>query len=169
MMHNLKSQKGSSMVLISLLLVTMVVFALLSISISASEFRLSQKNADNHKTYYLLDSEGKRFLYDIKNKIKKVINFSNNNELFFGNFDLILNENIIRSMGYENDKLAMTIERTFILEDNSRNKFLTVKLLIRQPGSDDRINDICSVKEWRLWQEPFEIDNNTYDLWEGKP
>ena len=83
-----------------------------------------------------------------------MINFSNNNELFFENFDLILNENIIRSMGYENDKLAMTIERTFILEDNSRNKFLTVKLLIRQPGSDDRINDICSVKEWRLWQEP---------------
>ena len=68
MMHNLKSQKGSSMVLISLLLVTMVVFALLSISISASEFRLSQKNADNHKTYYLLDSEGKRFLYDIKTR-----------------------------------------------------------------------------------------------------
>ena len=53
-----------------------------------------------------------------------MINFSNNNELFFENFDLILNENIIRSMGYENDKLAMTIERTFILEDNSRNKFL---------------------------------------------
>jgi len=63
----------------------------------------------------------------------------------------------------------MIVERTFVLEENSRNRYLKVKLLIRQPDSiEDNVNDICSVLEWRLWNEPFEF-NNTYNLWERKP
>jgi len=169
MMGNLNSQKGSSMILISLLLVTLVVFALLSVTISSSELRLSQRNADNIKTYYLLDSEGKRFLYDIKSKIKKILDFSDNTVLFFKNLDSLLNENTIRSVSYRDSVPEMTIERTFALEDDSRNRYLKVKLLVQQPNSiDDNINDICSVIEWRFWNEPFEL-NNKYDLWEGKP
>ena len=55
-----------------------------------------------------------------------------------------------------------------ILEENSRLIFLEVRLLISQPNSESRINDIFSVTEWRLWQEPFKLDN-TIDLWEGIP
>lgn len=169
MMVDFKSQKGSSMVLISLLLLTLVVFALLSVTISASELRLSQRNADNHKAYYLLDSEGKRFLYDVKSKINRILDFSDNTMLFFKNLDSLLDESITRSVSQRNGIPEMTIERTFVLEENSRNKYLKVKLLIRQPYTvDDNINDICSILEWRLWHEPFEF-NNTYDLWEGKP
>jgi len=168
-MIDLKSQKGSSMVLISLLLVTLVVFALLSVTISASELRLSEKNTEYQKTYYLLDSEGKRFVYDIKSKIKKILDFSDNTVLFFKHLDSLLNESISRSVSYRYGVPEMTIERTFVLEENSRNRFLKVKLLVRQPTSiEDNVNDICSVLEWRLSHEPFEF-NTTYDLWEGKP
>ncbi|NLX63641.1 MAG: hypothetical protein GX022_02515 [Clostridiaceae bacterium] len=160
MMANLKSQKGSSMILISLLLVTLVVFALLSVTISASELRLSQRNAENHKTYYLLDSEAKRFLYDIKGKIKKILDFSDNTVIFFKNLDSLLNEGINRTMSYRNGVPVMIIERNFVLEENSRNMYLKVKLLIREPNSiEDNANDICSVLEWRFWHEPFEFKN----------
>ncbi len=169
MMFNLKSQKGSSMVLISLLLVTLGVFALLSVTISASELRLSQKNANSNKTYYLLDSAGKRFIYDVKGKIKKILDFSDNTALFFKNLDSLLDESIKRSVSYRNGVPEMIIETTFVLEENSRNRYLNVKLLIQQPNSIKKnINDICSVLEWRFWNEPFEF-TNTIDLWEGKP
>jgi len=168
-MVNLRSQKGSSMVLISLLLVTLVVFALLSVTITASELRLAQRNAANQKTYYLLDSEGKCFLYDIKSKIKKILDFSDNTAIFFKNLDSLMNESTYRTINYTNGVPEMIVERTFVLEENSRNRYLKVKLLIRQPDSiEDNVNDICSVLEWRLWNEPFEF-NNTYNLWERKP
>ncbi|MGI6084051.1 MAG: hypothetical protein ACOYIF_01240 [Acetivibrionales bacterium] len=169
MMLRLKSQNGSSTVLISLLLVTLVVFALLSITTSASELRLSRKNADNIRTYYMLDSEGKRFLYDIKSNVKEALGFTRDKpEAFFEYFDMLLGQNIIRSMNSENNTLSMTIERTIILEENMRRKFLSVILEISQPDPESTVNDICSVKEWRLWQEPFEL-KNTIDLWEGIP
>lgn len=169
MMLKLKSKNGSSTVLISLLLVTLVVFALLSITTSASELRLSRRNADNNKRYYMLDSEGKRFLYDIKSMIKEALDFSRDKpESFFENFDVLLGENIIRSMNSDNDTLSMTIERTIILEENTKRKFLNIILTISQPGSESTVNEICSVMEWRLWQEPFEL-TNTIDLWEGIP
>ncbi len=165
----LKSQNGSSTILISLLLVTLVVFALLSITSSASELRLSQKNANNNKTYYMLDSEGKRFLYDVKSNINDALIVSGDRpESFFDNLDILLGENIIRSFNFDDGSMSMTIERTIILEENSRRRFLEIRLLISQPTSESKINEICSITEWRLWQEPFEL-NNTVDLWEGIP
>ena len=169
MMVKFKSQNGSSTVLITLLLVTLVVFAFLSITTSSSELRLSRRNADNNKTYYMLDSEGKRFLFDIKSIIKDALIISRDRpESFFDNLDILLGESIIRSMNSDDDVLSMTIERTIILEENSRRRFLEVRLLISQPNSESIINDIFSVTNWRLWQEPFKLEN-TMDLWEGIP
>lgn len=169
MIMNFKSQNGSSTILISLLLVTLVVFALLSLTSSASELRLAQRNANNNKTYYMLDSEGKRFIYGVKSKIKDALIISRDRpESFFDNLDILLGENIIRSMNYDGNAISMTIERTIILEENSRRRYLEIKLLISQPNSDSRINEICSITEWRLWQEDFEL-KNTIDLWEGIP
>ncbi|NLB77642.1 MAG: hypothetical protein GX796_01990, partial [Clostridiaceae bacterium] len=151
MMVKFKSQNGSSTVLISLLLVTLVVFAFLSITTSSSELRLSRRNADNNKTYYMLDSEGKRFLFDIKSIIKDALIISRDRpESFFDNLDILLGESIIRSMNSDDDVLSMTIERTIILEENSRRRFLEVRLLISQPNSESIINDIFSVTDWRL-------------------
>src|SRR5574344_1872123 len=115
----LRSQNGSSTILISLLLVTLVVFALLSITTSASELRLSQKNASNNKTYYMLDSEGKRFLYDVKSKINDALSISRDRpESFFDNLDILLGDNIIRSFNFDDGFMSITIERTIILEEN---------------------------------------------------
>lgn len=169
MIMKFKSQNGSSTILISLLLVTLVVFALLSLTTSASELRLSQRNANNNKIYYMLDSEGKRFLFDVKSTINDALIISRDRpESFFDNLDILLGENIIRSMNSEGNSLSMNIERTIILEENSRRRYLEIRLLISQPASDSKINEICSITEWRLWQEPFEL-NNTIDLWEGMP
>ena len=130
MMVKFKSQNGSSTVLITLLLVTLVVFAFLSITTSSSELRLSRRNADNNKTYYMLDSEGKRFLFDIKSIIKDALIISRDRpESFFDNLDILLGESIIRSMNSDDDILSMTIERTIILEENSKCLLLLKKKL----------------------------------------
>lgn len=169
MILKLKSQNGSSTLLVSLLLVTLVVFALLSISSTASELRLSRKNAENNKTYYMLDSEGKRFLYDIKSKINEALILSRNDpQSFFEHFDNLLGDNIIRTINSDNNTRLMTIERNIILEENSKRRFLDIILTINQPDTESSVNDICSVEEWKMWQEPFEL-NNTIDLWEGIP
>lgn len=164
-----KSQNGSSTILISLLLVTLVVFALLSITTSASELRLSQRNANNNKTYYILDSDGKRFLYDMKTKINGALSISRDRpESFFDNLSIFLGENIIHYMNYDDGPPSMTIKRTIILEESGKLIFLEIRLLVSEPISKSRVNDICTITEWRLWQEPFDL-NNKIDLWEGIP
>ena len=61
-MNRLKSERGSSTVLISLFLLSLVIFAVVSIVTSAQELKLARRNAETNKVYYTLDAEGKRFL-----------------------------------------------------------------------------------------------------------
>jgi len=65
----LKSERGSSSVLVALVLIVLVVFSVLAVTTSAANLRLARKNADTVKAYYSLDSEGERFLNVIYNSI----------------------------------------------------------------------------------------------------
>lgn len=167
MINKLKSNKGSSTVLISLFLLTLLVFAVLSIAASASELKLARRNAETNKIYYSLDAEGKRFLYEVKSAVKDaLISMEDNPELFYSYLESNLGSDIkyIRSQ----EDSTMTIERTIILEVNSYDRHLQIKILVNQPTNESNTNDICSIIEWRLWHEPFEY-KNTIDLWEGNP
>ncbi len=167
MIKMMKSNKGSSTVLISLFLLTLLVFAVLSITSSASELKLARRNAETNKIYYSLDAEGKRFLCDVKSAVRNaLISMEDNPESFFTYLESNLGSDIKYIRSPEN--LTMTVERTIVLEVNSYDRHLDIKILVTQPTNESNTNEICSVLEWKLWQEPFEY-NNTVDLWEGNP
>lgn len=167
MNNKLKSEKGSSTVLISLFLLILVVFAVLSIVASASELKLARRNAETNKIYYSIDAEGKRFIYEVKSAVQKSLaGMDNNPELFFQ--ALVSNLDSDVKFIKNPDSTVMTIERTIILNVDSYDRHLDIKIEVAQPDKDSKVNDICSVIEWRLWHEPFEY-KNTIDLWEGNP
>ncbi len=167
MIKMMKSNKGSSTILISLFLLTLLVFAVLSITSSASELKLARRNAETNKIYYSLDAEGKRFLCDVKSAVRSaLISMEDNPESFFTYLESNLGSDIKYIRSPEN--LTMTVERTIVLEVDSYARHLDIKILVTLPTNESNTNEICSVLEWRLWQEPFEY-NNTVDLWEGNP
>ncbi|HOQ75974.1 MAG TPA: hypothetical protein PK369_05315 [Thermoclostridium sp.] len=65
----LRSEKGSSSVLVALVLIVLVVFSVLAVTTSMANLRLARKNADTVKAFYTLDSEGERFMNVIYNSI----------------------------------------------------------------------------------------------------
>lgn len=166
-MNRLKSEKGSSTVLISLLLLTLVIFAVVSIVSSASELKLARRNAETNKIYYSLDAEGKRFLYEVKSAVKESLNsIGENPEIFFTLLENNLGPDVIIRKNTDDKKV--TVERTIILTADSYDRHLDIKIDVSEPSNDSNANDICSVVEWKLWNEPFEY-KNTIDLWEGNP
>ena len=166
-MGKLSSEKGSSTILITLLLVILFVFAVLSVTTTASEVKLARRNVQTNLIYYTLDAEGKRFLFDIKSDIKDALERAENKpDQFFRALDGLLEQSVIRETDREN--LSMTIERKVVLKEDSRHRYLDIKLLVSQPWPASNPNDILTILEWKLSQEPFEY-KNTLDLWEGMP
>ncbi len=65
----LGSNRGSSSVLVALVLIVLVVFSVLAVTTSMANLRLARKNAETVKSFYNLDSEGERFVNVIYNSI----------------------------------------------------------------------------------------------------
>lgn len=65
-------------------------------------------------------------------------------------------------------ELSFSVRKTFILEYEQNLRYLNVDIGISDPGKGRSLDDICEIREWRLWQEPFEF-RNEHDLWEGIP
>lgn len=63
--RGIQSEKGSSSILVAMVLIMLVIFGLLAISTSGSGLRLAMKNADTVKVWYNLDSEGQKFVFSI--------------------------------------------------------------------------------------------------------
>lgn len=225
-MKILCSNRGSSSILVSMVLLILVVFSVLAVTTSVAGLKLSRKNADTIAMYYSLDSAGERFLHEIRSKVKEagdkaeeaISAIRGNNYDNVGlpgeirdvvreacadfnspeGLDEYLDElypklviyyaqesieaQYTRSVGdkawdYAGDpaiygpgsiELSFSVKRTFILEHEGNHRYLNVTLEVSNPERGARLDRICSVKEWRLWQEPFEYKNEI-DLWEGIP
>ena len=61
----IKSEKGSSSILVAMVLIILVVFSALAVTTSLSNLRLAEKNAGTVKVFYNLDASGELFLSDI--------------------------------------------------------------------------------------------------------
>lgn len=68
-MTRLKSERGSSSVLVALALIILVVFSVLAVTTSAANLRLARKNAETTRAFYSLDSEGERFVNTVYNSV----------------------------------------------------------------------------------------------------
>lgn len=168
----LQSQKGSSTVLIALLMIVLVVFGLLSLTTTASELKLAKRNAESHKDYYALDSEGAKFVHHVRLLVEKALEEADRNyeEAFYLSMENLLEKelpHVRRETLFEEDNRSIRLYKSFALENSGYTKYLSITLDITEPGqlsSDDSL----TILEWRLWQEPFEY-HNTHDLWEGIP
>ncbi len=60
------------------------------------------------------------------------------------------------------------MQRTIILEVEGNHRYLNIAIKVSEPRPDKSPDEICTIEEWRFWQEPFEYKNKV-DLWEGKP
>ncbi|SHJ25260.1 hypothetical protein [Thermoclostridium caenicola] len=67
----LTSNRGSSSILVALVLIILVVFGVLAVATSSANLRLAMKHAETVKTYYNLDSEGERFLNGVYNSVQQ--------------------------------------------------------------------------------------------------
>lgn len=172
MMAFLRSQKGSSTILIALLLVVLVVFGLLSLTTTASELKLAKRNAQSHKDFYALDSEGVKFVSRIGYQVNEAWQRTKQNA--HEDFFLALNELLekefhgLRTEVLLEEQQRLRIYKAFALENGRYTKYLNITLEITEPRSLKEAHDALNIVEWRLWQEPFEY-NNTIDLWEGLP
>lgn len=225
-MRMLKSNHGSSSILVAMVLIILVVFSVLAVSTSVSNLRLAEKNAGTTGVYYSLDTDGERFLYDIREDVAGSIKKADDaiNAIAEGDFtqaklpDSIL-ENVKKTWSgmtsdderkqyladlfpklatyyaqeainqvypesisdsaadytgdpaiYGDSKITLSfnVKRTFILEYENNFRYLNVVLNIADPTKGKEPDEICTVQEWRLWQEPFEYKNEV-DLWKGRP
>ncbi|MCX7772351.1 MAG: hypothetical protein N2376_04470 [Clostridia bacterium] len=66
----MKSQKGSSTLLIALTMIALVVFGALSLITASSGLKLAKRNAQAQVRFYTLDSEGARYVFNVKQLIK---------------------------------------------------------------------------------------------------
>ncbi len=169
----LRCQRGSSTVLITLLMVTLVVFGLLSLTTTASELKLAKRNAESHKDYYALDSEGVKFVAHIKLLIDEACLISSDNLEgdFYTRVDQLLERDlpyVRRELFSENGRKFLRLTKAFALENGGYNKVLDITLEVTEPRQPQDRDDSVAIMEWRLWQEPFEYDH-TEKLWEGLP
>ena len=225
-MRILQSNRGSSSVLVAMVLIILVVFSVLGVTTSVSNLRLAEKYAGTVGVYYSLDSEGERFLYEIREDVSDSLKKADDaiNALSKGDFTQAklpdsISENIEKTWsgltaddkkqqyltsllpklviyyteetigkaypesisdsaadylvdsslyGDSNVPLSFNVKWTFILEYENNYRYLNVVLNVADPAKGKSPDEICTVREWRLWQEPFEYKNEI-DLWEGRP
>lgn len=111
-MNKKNKHKGISTILVILIVLTVVLFAVMSMMSVYTAYRLSQKNLQLTKDYYLLDSKAQIF----SNNLRKTINMT--------------------KIGEENDKVKLLreIEKN---SDKDREIFLNDKIL-KFPIDKDR-------------------------------
>lgn len=168
------SKKGSSTLLIALLLITLVVFGLLSITTTASELRLAKRNAESHKDFYALDSEGTKLLSSVQMLMEEAsskVGQKTTPDVYLEELGRLLDRdfpNLRKDFSEENGIPVLIVKKTFALDNGGYNKNLSIALAINAPGQIIKSEDTLRILEWRLWQEPFEYTQTT-ELWEGIP
>lgn len=225
-MNLLRSESGSSSILMALVLLVLVVFSVLAVTTSAANLRLARRNAETVRAFHSLDSEAERFLnalynsilsgrekafhaitcmtggnpgeaelpYPITDIITATLNGLSGSEerkqyldrlyeklaayfaislmseaypgcVYDMPADYLQNYHIYSNMPVEP---GFSVKKTFVLEYEDRYRYLDVDVSVSDPASDESPEKICEIREWRMWQEPFEYDNSI-DLWEGVP
>ncbi len=71
MMKMIKNRRGSSSILVILTFLLLMVFSVLTISSSYSDYRLALKNVEMTKEYYLLEGEAQEFFWAANNSLER--------------------------------------------------------------------------------------------------
>ncbi len=155
-MTKCRNRKGSSSILVILLIVTMVVFGVLAMMSSYSGLKMARKTAQWTNDYYELESKAEVMLYDIKNIVNESIKTSGEeNQGYWSN----LNRNIEQldspeiSLTYNSNEI--TVKGDFI--NSSGDKFLA--LIKLKNISTFREEDLIKISSWKFIPRDVEYDD----------
>lgn len=164
-----KTKKGSSTVLVILIVITVVLFGVMNMMTVYTSYKISQKNLEWTNKYYELDSKAQLLANNIKSQVEKSSLGSAINKV------LLLNE-LEKNIGkdkqiYINKKLLkipldkkqnivqnnhIKIE-TFLLDENGKRRFYTN---IDIPAT--RGIKAFDIKSWKRVNEEFEYKSTQF-------
>ncbi|HCX03724.1 MAG TPA: hypothetical protein DHM42_04495 [Clostridiales bacterium] len=146
-MRYIKNKKGSSSILVVVTFTMLVIFSLLVMISSYSDYKLAQKNSENTEAYYKLSGQANEFWYDIESII------SNNSSK---NPEEIIKElyKYDSSVFVEINDNSLVISRTFF---NNKNKELYIELLYNKNNKEIQLLALKEIpKEFEYEDIDFE-------------
>jgi hypothetical protein len=171
-----KKKKGSSSIMVILVMLTLVVFGVLALMSSYSDLKLSKKNANWLKGYYELDARGEELVSQIDTKLeasaeKALIGNKLDRDKYVGLAEKELNnlnlgENSRLQMTKNADKLLINMQIT-----DKVNNLLAISLEVTVPdkynNSSKETIKYSKVVKWEQKPQNFKYDN-TIQLWDGE-
>ncbi len=144
-MKYINNKNGSSSILVILTFMMLVIFSILVMMSSYSDYKLAQKNASYTKEYYELSGEANEYWIEVDSLMS---NISSNN------LDVIVEE----LEKFDTDTYIDTYENTFIISKtfkNDESKKLIIKLEYLE---NSQFLDLIALKEIPVEFEYEEID-----------
>ncbi len=165
-----KGNRGSSSVLVIMIMLTLVVFGLLVFMSSYSSLKLANKNGDWVKGYYALDTKAEMLTAQIDKCLKEAMmdngsdsgydNLSKN--LYFTYAANYLQEKLGESVEINNHSEATVTVAATVTEgagEDARSLFLELELKYNPPGSNDE-NKRYEILSWKELPREFEFDDS---------
>jgi hypothetical protein len=167
-----KKKRGSSSIMVILIMLTLVVFGVLALMSSYSDLKLSKKNASWLEKYYSLDAKGEDLLSQIDSRLIAAAKKARIGAVLDKEKYLSLAQAEINAMKTE-DKLKLTKNNNMLiissdLFDKEKNK-LGISLEV-EPAlitGQNQGGKYYKVIKWTQIPKDFKYDN-TIQLWNGE-
>ncbi|NTV88801.1 MAG: hypothetical protein HGA22_00320 [Clostridiales bacterium] len=170
-----KSNKGSSSVLVILIMITLVVFGLLVFMTTYSELKLAHKNGDWVKGYYSLDGKAEALTVKIDKCLKKAIEDSAYSEgdnlklrrnLYYTYAANCLKEDLgdsVEVINHTEDNVTVSATVTDGTGDDQRSMYIELRLVFDPAGSKET-GKRYEVLAWKELPRSFEfVEEPTFD------
>ena len=164
-MTKLKLRKGSSSLLVILLVVTMVVFGVLAMMSSYSGLKMAKKNAQWTSEYYELEANAEILVYDIKNILQESVSKTNLSEQeYWAEINNKLEQMANSEVTINARNNGITVVGDFKNENGDR---FVAELIVKYPNllaSDEKLSfkdssNLLDIKKWQLVPRDVEYDN----------
>lgn len=159
-------RRGAASALIILLLVLLVFFGVLALVASAADLRLSRKQAEWNRQYYLADARAEALLADLDQYCRTLPAADLEAGRLAGLLEARLGADplvISGQVGRSGDQLLLD---ALVAENSESGQGIRLVLQVR-PGGSASDGDRLTVIGWTQWQPPFNYDEGPGGVWEG--
>jgi hypothetical protein len=158
-MKVLKNQRGSTSVLVIILMVVLIVFGLAIFTTSLSSVRLANKKTQWTQSYYALEKESAHALASIDQLTKDIYQSIEDKALLVSSIESLLSINtgeLVITNQYT-DKYDFEVNFNIDSIDNLKSKHIEVVLGIISP--EKRTSTQFDLLVYEQWQDDFEFYN----------
>lgn len=165
-------KKGSSSIMVILIMLTLVVFGVLALMSSYSDLKLSKKNANWLEKYYDLDAKGEKLISEIDSRLSQASKKAKSGNTLDREKYIQLAESEIKAIKTENklkvskNKNMLTISSKLVDVDNN---MINISLEVNFPDFSMEKGPLKHYKVTRWEQLPREFKyDNSIELWDGE-